>query len=96
MDIFLDASRLGIYPQLFTSPSGDSCIIFIELVFVNNINMLGQDLKASQIFVFVIIHNICFHSFVWYFPPIYMLHVTLTNSCFEESVNDFFARLVNI
>ena len=28
MDIYLDASRLGIYPPLFTSPSGDSCILF--------------------------------------------------------------------
>jgi len=27
VDIYLDASRLGIYPPLFTSPSGDSCII---------------------------------------------------------------------
>ena len=26
--IYLDASRLGIYPPLFTFPSGDSCIIF--------------------------------------------------------------------
>ena len=25
--IYLDASRLGIYPPLFTSPSGDSCIL---------------------------------------------------------------------
>ena len=23
----IDASRLGIYPPLFTSPSGDSCIL---------------------------------------------------------------------
>ena len=30
MDIYLDASRLGIYPPLFTSPSGDSCIIFVQ------------------------------------------------------------------
>ena len=29
VDIYLDASRLGIYPPLFTSPSGDSCIIFV-------------------------------------------------------------------
>ena len=29
VDIYLDASRLGIYPPLFTSPSGDSCIIYI-------------------------------------------------------------------
>ena len=28
VDIYLDASRLGIYPPLFTSPSGDSCILF--------------------------------------------------------------------
>ena len=31
MDIYLDASRLGIYPPLFTSPSGDSCIIYIYI-----------------------------------------------------------------
>ena len=29
MDIYLDALRLGIYPTLFTSPSGDSCIIYL-------------------------------------------------------------------
>ena len=28
VDIYLNASRLGIYPPLFTSPSGDSCILF--------------------------------------------------------------------
>ena len=28
--IYLDASRLGIYPPLFTSPSGDSCILFLN------------------------------------------------------------------
>ena len=27
VDIYLDASRLGIYPPLFTSPSGDSFIL---------------------------------------------------------------------
>ena len=27
MDIHLDVSRLGIYPLLFTSPSGDSCTL---------------------------------------------------------------------
>ena len=26
MDIYHNASRLGVYPPLFTSPSGDSCI----------------------------------------------------------------------
>ena len=30
VDIYLDASRLGIYPPLFTSPSGDSCIIYLD------------------------------------------------------------------
>ena len=28
--IYIDASRLGVYPLLFTSPSGDSCILFHE------------------------------------------------------------------
>ena len=27
VDIYLDASRPGIYPPLFTSPSGNSCIL---------------------------------------------------------------------
>ena len=29
--IYLDALRLGIYPPLFTSPSGDSCILLLFL-----------------------------------------------------------------
>ena len=38
MDIFLDASRLGIYPPVFTSPSGDSCILFKKpCIVVSNI-----------------------------------------------------------
>ena len=32
--IYLDASRLGIYPPLFTSPSGNSCI----LVYATQVN----------------------------------------------------------
>ena len=31
VDIYLDASRLGIYPPLFTSPSGDSTLYIIDL-----------------------------------------------------------------
>ena len=30
-DIYLDASRLGIYPPLFTSPSGNSCIVLNKI-----------------------------------------------------------------
>ena len=30
VDIYLDASHLGIYPPLFTSPSWNSCILFSE------------------------------------------------------------------
>ena len=29
--IYLDASRLVIYPPLFTSPSGDSCILLYKI-----------------------------------------------------------------
>ena len=29
VDIYLDVSRLGIYPPLFTSSSGDSCILIL-------------------------------------------------------------------
>ena len=31
VDIYLVTSRLGIYPPLITSPSGDSCILFTKL-----------------------------------------------------------------
>ena len=31
MDIYLDASLLGIYPPLFASPLKDSCILFVVL-----------------------------------------------------------------
>ena len=35
-DIYLDALLLSIYPPLFTSPSGDSCILlWIELNIIN-------------------------------------------------------------
>ena len=30
-NMYLDASRLSIYPSLFTSPLGDSCILFTEV-----------------------------------------------------------------
>ena len=30
VDIYLNASRLGIYPPLFTSPLGDSCILSLK------------------------------------------------------------------
>ena len=31
VDIYLDASRLGIYQPLFTSASGDSCILYYRI-----------------------------------------------------------------
>ena len=44
VDIYLDASRLGIYPPLFTSPSGDSCMLFI---FSDNFNLGSLLLKKK-------------------------------------------------
>ena len=38
VDIYLDASRLGIYPPLFTSLSGDSCILLFFFFYNNNNN----------------------------------------------------------
>ena len=35
VDIYLDASCLAIYPPLFTSPSGDCCIILIFEVLIS-------------------------------------------------------------
>ena len=34
MDIYLDASRLSIHPPLFTSPSGDGCILLVSSVII--------------------------------------------------------------
>ena len=36
VDIYLDASRLGIYPPLFTSLSGDSCILKADKKTIKN------------------------------------------------------------
>jgi len=36
VDIYLDASRLGIYPPLFTSPSGNSCILLLVATKMNS------------------------------------------------------------
>ena len=48
MDIYLDASRLGIYQPLFTSPSGDSCILFKpSLLFIHTFKSATQLLKTS-------------------------------------------------
>ena len=43
MDIYLDASRLGIYPPLFTSPSGDSCIILDPSVSTTTKNLVSKE-----------------------------------------------------
>ena len=37
LDIYLDLSRLGILPPLFTSPSGYSCIIFFNFFYLPKI-----------------------------------------------------------
>ena len=58
MDIYLDASRLGIYPPLFTSPSGNSCILllFIHfLIFLRCLHFSGVHRESSE---FVDISNL--------------------------------------
>ena len=44
--VCLDAPRLGIYPLLFTSPSGDSCMIYLYL-YMYNIYLHLQSISIS-------------------------------------------------
>ena len=61
MDIYLNASRLGIYPPLLTSPSGDSFIICWNIVHAANrekyssINRIAISERAS-------LHDVDRHS----------------------------------
>ena len=50
MDIYLDASRLGIYPPPFTSLSGDSCILTIVYLVAWPLNEseAGVDLVLTE------------------------------------------------
>ena len=47
VDIYLDTLRLGIYPPLFTSPLGDSCVIYIQSN-PKNLNLQGKMEKGSS------------------------------------------------
>ena len=40
----VNTSRLGIYPPLFTSPSGDSCIIYM---YISSVNMEGMNVATA-------------------------------------------------
>ena len=55
VEIYLNASRLGIHPPLFTSPSGDSCILLCKLTdsfgHLKVILVIGFSLQVSNEFV---------------------------------------------
>ena len=53
VDIYLDASGLGIYPPLFTSPSGDSCMIFV----VVNLNYYLNDYYSFPLFLYMLMYG---------------------------------------
>ena len=61
MDVYLDASRLGIYPPLFTSPSGDSCISFCwYIAFITQVEVLQVIYKEYTFDEFVDFSNSTF------------------------------------
>ena len=68
----LDALRFGIYPPLFTSPSGDRCILlsvslssFIYHHFYLNFNL--QEFKSNVLFVIVVSNVLLPNNFLFSF-----------------------------
>ena len=71
MDIYLDASCLGIYPPLFTSPSADSCILATSvkilpfrrralIIEVKNSKYWKNNQKRRLSFCYVAYHSLLF------------------------------------
>ena len=47
VDIYRDAKRRGIYPQLFTDPEGDSCFSIYQIRWIKN----ASSISSSETFV---------------------------------------------
>ena len=91
MNIYLDASRLGIYPPLFTSPSGDSIYTYVyELVvylFFSHIYIYFFNFLGDPALLHVKIRDCGLElSNV----PIFFFFVTVISKCLalQESVRD--------
>ena len=50
MNIYLDAKRRGIYPPVFTSPSGDSCILSSQGAQIHFIVIVILSLDSSRLY----------------------------------------------
>ena len=73
MDIYLDASLLGIFPPLFTSPSGDSCIVLLaQLIRMTN----SKTCPTGQRYAGVIFQEDRIHSGKWKCGVIVFIHET--------------------
>ena len=76
MDIYLDASRLGIYPPLFTSPSGDSCILLYIFVLQEILSLITQNF--FQILIAMLFLQMTLESWVMQFVSPQCNKTTLT------------------
>ena len=50
MDIYQDAKRRGIYPQLFTDPEGNSCFSIYQIRLIKNAASLMATISSSETF----------------------------------------------
>ena len=50
MDMYLDASRLGRYPPLFTDPEGDTCFSIYQIRWIKNAASLMATISSSETF----------------------------------------------
>ena len=62
MDIYRDAKREGIYPQLFTDPEGDSCFSIYQIRWIKNAASLMATISYSENFakqraIFLSVHK---------------------------------------
>ena len=74
MDIYLDASRLGIYPPLFTSPSANSCILLLLLLLLLLLFTIGKMTVLTMIlFVHVFWNEKCINFIAECFPILFHL-----------------------
>ena len=50
VDIYQDAKRRGIYPQLFTDPEGNSCFSIYQIRLIKNAASLMATISSSETF----------------------------------------------
>ena len=50
VDMYQDAKRRGIYPQLFTDPDGNSCFSIYQIRLIKNAASLMATISSSETF----------------------------------------------